>query len=294
MNAQPASTPAHFRWGHALGWPPAFLSGHVDPLLAKLEFLAANGLETTHVSLAETAAWDHRRRDEVRARLEGDGLSLLPGPKLEFWSSDLSTRQSAVEAALRALSRLKETLRARLVHVGAGPVHRFMREPSLPHQLDRLAESLAPLVQGCGDLGLRVAIENHGDYYVSDLVELCRRVPGLGIFLDTGNCYLVGEKPLAAAREALPYVMGGHIKDQRVRPVPDGKPLHFEVLNAVPGEGDVPLPEILNLLCEAPAAQTTPLELLIEFFPTAWDAPEMEWERARSFIRRWASPRPVR
>jgi sugar phosphate isomerase/epimerase len=290
MSALTQPTRSGLRWGHALGWPPRFLTGDPDPLLARLEFLAAHHLETTHVSLTEAARWDENRCRAVQARLERNNLSLLPGPALDLWAESPSARGGAVDAALRSLERLKDTLQARLVHVGAGPVHRFLREPSLARQLERLAETLTPLVRGCADLGLRVAIENHGDYYVSDLVELCRRVPGLGIFLDTGNCYLVGEKPLAAAREALPYVLGGHIKDQRVRPVPDGRPLHFEVLNAVPGEGDVPLREILDLLAEAAAARSTSFEMLIEFFPAAWHEPLPEWERARAFIRPWEAP----
>ncbi|MFW5789599.1 MAG: hypothetical protein ACOCW3_06650, partial [Spirochaetota bacterium] len=48
---------------------------------------------------------------------------------------------------------------------------------------------------GLAEIGLPLAWENHRDYYVSDVVELCRRVPNMGLFLDTGNTYLIGERP---------------------------------------------------------------------------------------------------
>jgi sugar phosphate isomerase/epimerase len=91
----------------------------------------------------------------------------------------------------------------------------------LKWKLKRLVFALAPLAQGCHELGLPFGIENHCDFYISDLVMVCQAVPHLGILLDTGNTFVIGEKPLPAFKEAAPYVISTHFKDHFVRPRPD-------------------------------------------------------------------------
>jgi sugar phosphate isomerase/epimerase len=199
--------------------------------------------------------------------------------------------QRRTEAALEGIRRYKDRVRAPIVMTTAGGVHRFMREPSLAEQLDRLAERLPPLVAGCAEMGLRLGIENHGDYYISDLVELCHRVPGLGIFLDTGNTFLIGEPPLPAIRAAAPYTIGTHFKDHRVRPCLDARPLHFEVGPSVLGEGDVGLAAAYRVLLEdAPDPRNLVME--IEMVPPQDPGPIESLKRSLAFIRQLPEPRP--
>jgi sugar phosphate isomerase/epimerase len=204
-----------------------------------------------------------------------------------FAEADEAKRRT--EAALEGIRRYKDRVRAPIVMTTAGGVHRFMREPSLAEQLDRLAERLPPLVAGCAAMGLRLGIENHGDYYVSDLVELCRRVPGLGIFLDTGNTFLIGEPPLPAIRAAAPYTIGTHFKDHRVRPCLDARPLHFEVGPSVLGEGDVGLAEAYRILMEhAPDPRNLVME--IEMVPPEDPGPIESLKRSLAFVRSLPEP----
>jgi sugar phosphate isomerase/epimerase len=101
---------------------------------------------------------------------------------------------------------------------------------------------------------------------VSDIVKLCQTTPHFYLFLDTGNTYLLGEKPLSAFYEAAPYTIGTHFKDQRVRPVPNASPLHFEVGNSDLGGGDVPLRECWEILRKYSPAPDH-LTMMFEMFP---------------------------
>jgi sugar phosphate isomerase/epimerase len=150
--------------------------------------------------------------------------------------------------------------------------------------MERLAATLPALTAGCHGLGLPFGIENHGDYYCSDLVSLCQEVPHLGIFLDTGNTYLIGEVPLPAFEAAAPYVVGSHFKDHHVRPCPDAHPLHFEVGPSIIGDGDVPLRECYQLLLEKnPNPDSLVME--IELIPPSGIDPVESFERSVNFVK---------
>jgi hypothetical protein len=76
----------------------------------------------------------------------------------------------------------------------------------------------------------------------------------------------LGEKPLTAFYEAAPYTVGTHFKDQRVKPVPNASPLHFEVGNSDLGGGDVPLRECWEILRKYSPARDY-LTMMFEMFP---------------------------
>ena len=129
-----------------------------------------------------------------------------------------------------------------------------------------------------------LGIENHGDFYCSDLVNLCRRVPHLHLFLDTGNPFLIGERPDLALAVAAPWTIGTHFKDHRVRPRLDARPLQFEIDGAALGEGDVPLREAYaRLRRESPFADRLIME--IEMIVPAGESPSACWQRSLAFVR---------
>jgi sugar phosphate isomerase/epimerase len=188
------------------------------------------------------------------------------------------------EETIRALGEYHALLRAPIVTTLVGKYHRFMRQPSLHEQLERLPSVIAPLAYACHEFGCPLGIENHGDYYATDLVELCRRTPFLGIFLDTGNTYLIGEPSLPAIRAAAPLTIGTHFKDHHVWPEKQTFPLRFEIGGAVLGEGDVGLREAYDILLEhAPRPES--LVMLIEMIPQPPMGPEECLERTLAFVR---------
>ncbi|MBI2298009.1 MAG: sugar phosphate isomerase/epimerase [Armatimonadetes bacterium] len=269
-------------WGYAGIWPGQFGVGQAqDPCLARLEFLIQHGFRSGGISLTELD--DPARRDRVRELVAEHDLRLVPHLGLPWQVEEPDVLDTATDRFLTALDKHRDLLRVPIVAFCAGHVHRFMTDFPLEEQLDRLAGALTPLAAECQALGCPLGIENHVDYYVSDLVELCQRVPHLGIFLDTGNCFALGEKPVPAACEAAPYVVGTHFKDHLV--YPDEPTLTFHVTGAVLGSGHVGLAEIYQVLLAvnpAPERLVMHWELVPPMDMDPFDALAESWSFVRS------------
>ena len=268
-------------WGYSGVWPGAFGIWKGDQLMNTLRFIADNGFRSTGVGLDMMK--EPARRDQVAAFVAEHDLRLCVHFGAGFFQDDLDTLQRQVDGFLTDLDRYGDLLRALIVTTCVGPYHRFMDSPSLAEQMDRLADVFTPLALGCHEQGRPFGIENHGDYYCSDLVDLCRRVPHLGIFLDTGNTYLIGEQSLPACRAAAPFTIGTHFKDHRV--YPDPSELKFVVQGAALGAGHVGLREIYGYLKEL-APDPDNLAMLWEMVPPgdmdAFECLEQSWQFVRS------------
>lgn len=108
--------------------------------------------------------------------------------------------------------------------------------------------------------GVTLALENHGRFagrsdQVRDIIEQVGS-PALRVNFDTGNFLLVGQDPVAAARELAQYVVLVHLKDMRVAAadetghrfeLPDGTVLTGSAV----GDGLVDLPAVMAVLREA-------------------------------------------
>lgn len=242
-------------WGYAGVWygplfgpegPPPEHS--TERLYAQLALLRRYGLKCLGIGLGSFARMPEAERDRLAAYLEEHDLHLTAYVGFRYLEASEEEAQRAAEETAALLEQHARAMRCPLCITTPNAGHRFDRTLPLEEKLDRLTRSLSPLAEAVHSAGLRLGIENHGDYYVSDLVDLCDRVPRLGLFLDTGNTYLIGERPLPAFELGAPYVVGTHFKDHRVRPCPDARPLHFEVGGSALGEGDVPLRECWELL----------------------------------------------
>ncbi|MGF1448393.1 MAG: sugar phosphate isomerase/epimerase family protein [Opitutales bacterium] len=271
-------------WGYAGVWPGEYLELDKDPLWARLKFLQHHGLESTGIHFGALEKLDEAERDRVGQFLIDHQLFLSPhGRPGDYFTDSRDELLRGVERLLAQTERWKDFCRAPLFVTVAGAYHRFMSEPSLDFQMERLRDVLTPLCSGMKSLGVNVGIENHGDYYVSDLVTLCQDVPGLGIFLDTGNCFLTGERPDLAYAVGAPYTVGTHFKDHQVRPRPDGRPLYFEVGPSAIGEGHAQLDLAYRLIAEhAPDPDNLVME--IELIPPKGNVRE-SLEKSLAFIR---------
>jgi sugar phosphate isomerase/epimerase len=138
------------------------------------------------------------------------------------------------------------------------PAHggRWLKEPPLDEQLDRLAAALRRLAPVAEAGGVRLAIENHADYRGHELASVLERVGSthVGARLDTGNAYCAIEEPVAAAEALAPYTFATHIKDQIVQAEPGNRGLTPGGLlwlgNCALGEGHVDVPAVVTLLAE--------------------------------------------
>ncbi len=232
------------------GWMAGIIRNTDDPQRTELELLAENGLHACEWSSRALMEMEPARLEEIAGWLEELDIRAVIGIGLNYFAEDPADTQRSVERALEAIAKLSGPMRAPLCLTGAGPYHQWTREPSLQEQWDRLTEVLTPVAQVAYDAGCPVAVHNSNRaHYAAEYAGLCQRVPHLGMMWDVSNPFLVGEHPERAAMEIAPYVFGCHFKDHYAHP--GCEPVTTRTTGAVPGEGDVPLRDIYQILMDA-------------------------------------------
>ena len=251
----------------------------------QLEFLQRYGFKCTGMPLKRFAALEEAERDKLAQYLADHDLCYSAGVGYKYLEADEDECKRQAEEHAALLQTCVPQLRSPICTTGPHAGHRFDREMPVEEKLERLSRALTPLAAACAEIGAPLGIENHCDYYVSDLVELCEMTPNLHIFLDTGNTYMIGEKPLPAFKEAAPYTIGSHFKDHMVCPRPNGRPMNFEVTGAALGDGDVPLRECYEVL-QAGAPNPDTLVMEVEMIaPREGMTPIEAMERSVAFIK---------
>jgi sugar phosphate isomerase/epimerase len=143
--------------------------------------------------------------------------------------------------------------------VGGNPA--VWRVPA-QERIERMTPMLRELADEAASLDLALAIENHADFAMSDLVSFAETVdrPNVGICFDSGNAVRVGDDLLEAARLAAPHIRMVHIKDLIVQAESRGDPGAWWP-SAPLGRGDLSLPALVALLREAGYAGTFFIEM---------------------------------
>jgi sugar phosphate isomerase/epimerase len=135
-------------------------------------------------------------------------------------------------------------------------------ETPAARRIERLTPILRELTGEAEALGLTLAIENHADFAMRDLVALVEAVgrSRLGICFDTGNAVRVGDDLLTVARLAAPFVKMVHLKDMIVIDSSRGDPAAWWP-SAPLGRGDLDIPAFVNMLRGAGFAGTLFVEM---------------------------------
>jgi hypothetical protein len=109
-------------------------------------------------------------------------------------------------------------------------------------------------------MGLRLALENHGDFLTRELVALVEEVGPdyLGVCLDTGNPVYICEDPALAAEILAPYTLTTHIRDSRVWAVPEGAMAQWVPI----GQGSTNLLDIVAALSQHAPTASFNLEII--------------------------------
>jgi sugar phosphate isomerase/epimerase len=149
------------------------------------------------------------------------------------------------------LGRWIETA-ARLGHpvlriTGGSPASRGT-EPAVV-LVERLTGPLRRAADHAADAGLRLALENHGDLTVADILSLFERVdrPNLGVCLDNVNLIRVGDDELDGVRALAAHALLVQLKDY----LPGDPTVWGGPVCTALGEGIGPLPEIIAILDRA-------------------------------------------
>ncbi len=205
-------------------------------MLTHCQSIGAGGIQTS------IRNWDRTFGQQIRSRREEAGLYLegqvlLPKDKADLQRFELQVQQ-AKEAGISILRTV--------CLVG----RRYETFKTLANFLDFKKQSYWSLEQAEPIVrrhGLKLAIENHKDWRISEMLELLRHIesPWIGITLDTGNNISLLEDPMAVVEAFAPYTMTLHFKDMALEEYEDGF-----LLSEVPlGQGFIDLKQII-VICE--------------------------------------------
>lgn len=275
--------PAQNEWGLALAWYPEYLEGRpISDFLAKIYFMQKSGMSLLHFTFDELDGMDESQRDELYTALDASSVSACPHFVCSAPDADRSQRKVEADYIIEQIRRHSSKLRAPLITCTAGNSHRYDRVMPFSEKIGRFSEFLRPIVDAASELQVPVAIENHADYYVSEIVEIIEAVPGLGLLFDTANALHIGEHPAKAALDAAPYTIGTHFKDHyMVRG--DSPPLHYEIRSCALGDGDAMLSDCYRIIRDG-SPYADKLIMLLELFKADGQAAMECWEKSVSFI----------
>jgi sugar phosphate isomerase/epimerase len=249
-------------WGMAGVFPGELELWRGDGWANQRRFVAAEGFSGGSVGVADLV--DPARRELLAGLAQSHGQVQAVHLGVQYQMEPSAAHRHLAGDVTKLLEARGDVPLAYVAIVTQGLSHRFDREIPLALQMERLSAQLSPVVERCRAEGLPVVIENHADYYLSDLVELCERTPGLGIQLDTGNCFLIGERPDLIPDAAFPLIQSTHWKDVYVRP--NEKTLHFELTGATLGAGHAGLETIFARLIALHPDPAT-IRMMIEWVP---------------------------
>jgi len=197
--------------------------------------LEADGLhiDPAHIDLGRDADWLARYADRY-------------GLYIELGASGTSPEDLA--APLAAAERLG----ARVLRTFIGGTCSDGRQATAA-RARAARDHLARAVEAAGRHNVCIAVENHGDLFLDDLLGILEvESPYLGVCYDSGNFAAVGEDPVEALEALLDRVVCTHLKDvcpaARFPDAPVFGPPGARLLFCALGDGSLPFPHIVDRL----------------------------------------------
>lgn len=234
-------------------------------------------LPVVHRAIAD---WSPQNIDMMRQALAQNSQELMP-----VIGFDMMAQGTALEEEIaRAIDQIRRYaefggISVSKLYVTPMVHNRFQKDPGLREQLDRMIAALPPVVRAAEQAGIVLALENHLDYRVAEIVEVIEAVGSdhLRLLFDMGNPFAVCEDPLEAAKIAAPYTALVHLKDVVVLPFTPATPGYFACMYVCPlGEGNIDIRGIVDVLSVS-APNPDALTLSIEMSPVAPHIDEDLW-----------------
>jgi sugar phosphate isomerase/epimerase len=146
---------------------------------------------------------------------------------------------------------------------------------------------------------MRLAIENHKDWRIDQMLDMLTRISSeyIGVCIDTGNSFALLEDPMAVVEAYAPYGFAAHLKDMAVAEYEDG----FLLADVPLGQGLLDLARMVRILRKArpeiqfslEMATRDPLKvpcLTEKYWATFEDVPGSDLARTLRYVRANASP----
>jgi len=235
-----------------------------------LDYAASLGLDNVQFSeRGALGSLDQAYLERLKRRADELGLSIEVGMlSFDRFSSFFRAAYGSGEDQLADLVRVAAVVGSPIVRcVLGGQAERLGPVPFEQHvdELLRVVRAVAPLAR---DLGVRVAVENHGgvDFLARELRSLVETAgtDTVGVCLDTGNPAYAAEDPVVSTEILAPYIIATQVRDTRVWPVAEGAMAQWTPL----GQGNVDLPRIRDILLEQAPRVAFNIEIITGGDPT--------------------------
>jgi sugar phosphate isomerase/epimerase len=237
---------------YRLRWPPVDRGqASLEDILRFLEHcreLGAGGVQTTIPIARESVR-------AIRAKLDSSGMYLEGQIALPHKDSGLSAFEARIEAAREAGALVLRTACL------AGRRYETFADAAAFRAFAAQAEEALGLVEPIvRKHRIKLAVENHKDWRVPELVRLLERLSSeyVGICVDTGNSIALLEDPLAVVEAYAPYAFATHLKDMAVQEYERG----FLISEVALGDGFLDVPRIVRTLRRAQPALQFSLEMI--------------------------------
>lgn len=215
----------------------------------------------------------------ARLRKEGERIPEAPRSPDDFWlpsyiQSEPTGRRQRIEHTLNAL-RLAHRLGAPSISIEpGGPLEDFPVEEGLR----RFEEALREVIPVAEELGVSIGIEPEPGLIIETSEQFLRFLerfdsPAVGLNLDVGHQFCVGEDPAAVVRRLAPYIRHIQIED-----IAETRVHH----HLVPGDGAIDFDAVFESLHAVGYTGW----VTVEIYPLI-DDPHAAAERAYQFLARY-------
>lgn len=210
-------------------------------------------------------------------------------------------RDSTDVKKFEAIVRTAEETGAKVIRVAIGGrrYEQFDKAEEFKVFAERTWKSLQIAEQVVIRHRMRLAIENHKDFRIDQLLGMLKRLDSeyVGVCIDTGNSVALLEDPMEVIEAYAPYGFSAHLKDLAVAEYEDG----FLLADVPLGQGLLDLPRIVHILNQARPEIQFSLEMATrdalkvpclteKYWTTFENVPGSDLARTLRYVRINASP----
>jgi sugar phosphate isomerase/epimerase len=254
-----------------------------------LEYSAKLGLDNVHYSERRNLdSLDAGYLTSLKRQARELGVALEVGMgSFDRYSSSFRPEMGSGEQQLTDMLHAAKVIGSPVVRCFLGTQADRVGPTPFQQHLDECARTLRAVAPLARDLGIKVAVENHGgvDLLARELRTLVEEVgpDAVGVCLDTGNPAYGGEDPVVSAEILAPYVVSSHVRDTQVWVVENGAMAQWVPL----GQGNVDLPRIVEILAKHAPNPPVDLEIITGSAPKSvpYLEPESEfWQASQTML----------
>lgn len=258
-----------------------------------LEHCAALGAAGLQVGVRN---WQSDFARKARDRREALGLYLEGQVAVPATDSDVARFEADVRAAKEAGATIVRAAIGNRRYEEFDSAEGYAQFAARARRSMELAEPVARRH------GAKIAIENHKDFRVPELLDLLRNLSSehVGVTLDTGNSIALLEDPMRVIEALAPHTLTVHFKDMAAAESSDGF-----LLSEVPlGEGFLDLPKVIDTIRKANPAARLNLEMITRdplkvpclterYWATFASVPGKDLARTLAMVRGQAPGKPL-